>query len=175
MLWLDSVGTGYDAVNGGAVKGDDAKVVNDHWSSVDLSASDKNFYCFPPIRSRSSKLIFDEDDARRADWCEYWTVEEYLKGKIPFEKCLSVCCGLGSVGRTLLRALQRKIRSVYRSDNVAYEQISEPLKILPLLRQHFDEMDVRYYDGSVLMYALDEERHSFSSCSTLKMRSSRRE
>jgi SAM-dependent methyltransferase len=74
----------------------------------------------------------------------------------------------------VLRALQRKIRSVYRSDNVAYEQIWEPFsvehflrvdpsegvnseKILPLLRQHFDEMDVRYYDGSVLMYALDEE------------------
>jgi ubiquinone/menaquinone biosynthesis C-methylase UbiE len=285
----------------------DATVVKDHWSKKDLSASDKNFYCFPPIRSRSSKLIFNEDDARRADWCEYWTVEKYLKDKIPFENCLSICCGFGSVERTLsklnvakhiigtdiaagaikeaetrakaesltniryyvadlnkealprneydliwangalhhikeldvvipkfhdalkpgglfvaneyiganyqqiglrhqeivnavkhllpkqlcrknillkagnfyfltraLRAFQRKISSLYKSDNAAYEQIWEPFsiehflhidpsegvnseKIIPVLRRHFEDMEVRYYDGSVLMYALDEE------------------
>jgi hypothetical protein len=70
------------------VKEYDAGVVKDHWSKQDLSASDKNFYCFPPIRARSSKKIFDEDDARRTDWCEYWTVERYLKDKIPIEDAL---------------------------------------------------------------------------------------
>ena len=76
-------------------------LVENYWSKVDCSASEKNFYCFPPIRSRSCKLIFDEVDARRRDWCEYWTVEKYLKDRIPFEKCLSICCGFGLVERIL--------------------------------------------------------------------------
>jgi SAM-dependent methyltransferase len=79
------------------------KTVEDYWSKVDCSASDKNFYCFPPIRARSSKLIFDVYDIRRRDWCEYWTVEKYLKDKIPFEKCLSICCGFGEIERILSR------------------------------------------------------------------------
>jgi 2-polyprenyl-3-methyl-5-hydroxy-6-metoxy-1,4-benzoquinol methylase len=78
-------------------------LVEDHWSKVDCSASEKNFYCFPPIRSHSCKLIFDENDARREDWCEYWTIEKYFKDKLPFEKCLSICCGFGKVERTLSR------------------------------------------------------------------------
>jgi ubiquinone/menaquinone biosynthesis C-methylase UbiE len=285
----------------------DGNVVNEHWSKNDCSASDKNFYCFPAIRSRSSKLLFDEYDARRTDWCEYWTIEKYLKDKIPFDKCLSICCGFGSVERTLsklciakqiigtdtaagaireaearakaesltniryyvgdlnkedlprneydliwangalhhireldavipklyaalksggilvaneyvgpnyqqiglrqqeivnavkhllpeelcrkstllkvgnhylltriLRAFQRKLSSLYKSDNVAYEKIWEPFsiehflrvdpsegvnseKIIPLLHQHFEDIKVKYYDGSVLMYALDDK------------------
>jgi len=46
-------------------------------------------------------LIFDEYDAGRKDWCEYWTVEKYLKDRIPFEKCLSICCGFGETERML--------------------------------------------------------------------------
>ena len=85
-------------------------LVADYWSKVDCSASEKNFYCFPPLRSRSCKLIFDEYDARRKDWCEYWTVEKYLKDNIPFEKCLSICCGFGEVERILSRLnVARKI------------------------------------------------------------------
>lgn len=81
----------------------DKKLVEDFWSKVDCSSSDKNFYCFPPIRARSCKLIFGEGDAGRRDWCEYWTVEKYLKDKIPFEKCLSICCGFGEIERILSR------------------------------------------------------------------------
>lgn len=77
--------------------------VEDYWSTFDCSESEKNFYAFPPIRSRSSKLIFDEFDASRRDWCEYWTVEKFLKDKMPFENCLSICCGFGNVERVLAR------------------------------------------------------------------------
>jgi ubiquinone/menaquinone biosynthesis C-methylase UbiE len=75
--------------------------VENFWSKIDCSASDKNFYAFSPIRARSSKLIFGESDASDPDWCEKWTVEKYLKDKIPFGKCLSICCGFGAVERIL--------------------------------------------------------------------------
>lgn len=81
----------------------DKKIVEDYWSQVDCSASERNFYCFPPLRSRFCKLIFSESDAGRRDWCEYWTVEKYLKDKIPFKKCLSICCGFGEIERILSR------------------------------------------------------------------------
>jgi len=81
----------------------DNKIVEDLWSKSDCSASDKNFYCYPAIRSRSCKLIFGESDASSKDWCEYWTVEKYLKNIIPLKKCLSICCGFGEVERTLAR------------------------------------------------------------------------
>ncbi|MGA2162785.1 MAG: class I SAM-dependent methyltransferase [Methanoregula sp.] len=71
------------------------------WSKIDCSVTEKNFYSFPPIRSRSSNLIFKESDAIRRDWCEYWTVEKYLKDQIPFDKVLSICCGFGHVERVL--------------------------------------------------------------------------
>lgn len=77
------------------------KRVKDYWSTIDCSASEKNFYCFPPIRSHSCHLIFNEMNATRRDWCEYWTVEKYLKNKIPFDTVLSICCGFGEVERTL--------------------------------------------------------------------------
>lgn len=76
-------------------------LVADFWSKIDCSASEKNFYCFPAIKTHSCQLIFDENDASRRDWCEYWTVEKYLKDKIPFGKCLSICCGFGKVERLL--------------------------------------------------------------------------
>lgn len=81
----------------------DTAKVEEHWSKVDCSASEKDFYNFPPIRARSSELIFGESDALRKDWCEYWTVERYLKKRMPFGKCLSVCCGFGEVERILSR------------------------------------------------------------------------
>jgi len=79
----------------------DTNLVKEHWSTVDCSASDKNFYSFPPIRSRSCNLIFNETNATRRDWCEYWTIEKILKNKIPCDTILSICCGFGQVERTL--------------------------------------------------------------------------
>ncbi len=81
----------------------DSSIAADFWSKVDCSASDKNFYCFPPIRARSCNKIFGEYDSNRRDWCEYWTIEKYLKDKIPFDNCLSICCGFGEVERTLAK------------------------------------------------------------------------
>jgi len=82
---------------------DNRSIVEDYWSKVDCSASEKNFYCFPPLRTRACKLIFNEDAGQRRDWCEYWTVEKFLKEVIPVGKCLSICCGFGSVERTLAK------------------------------------------------------------------------
>ena len=80
----------------------DLQSTKDKWSQVDLSEIDLNFYSFPPIRERSCKLIFGESSLGRRDWCEYWTIEKYLKEeKIPFERCLSLCCGHGGLERTL--------------------------------------------------------------------------
>lgn len=78
-------------------------IVEQYWSVNDCSASDKNFYCFPAIRNRSCQLIFDETDSSSRDWCEFWTVEKYLKQIIPVNKLLSICCGFGEVERTLSR------------------------------------------------------------------------
>ncbi len=77
--------------------------VENYWSNVDCSLSDKNFYAFPPIRSRSCFKIFGETDASDPAWCEKWTVEKFLKDRIPFDKCLSICCGFGPVERTLYK------------------------------------------------------------------------
>lgn len=88
----------------------DKTIVEGHWSKNDCSASEKNFYCFPPLRKRACKLIFGENDAGRKDWCEYWTIEKYLKNEIPFNKCLSICCGFGEVERVLSKlGLAKKI------------------------------------------------------------------
>ena len=78
------------------------KLVADFWSRTDCSASEKNFYCFPPIRVRSCKSVFGEADSR-PDWCEYWTVEKYLKDRMPFSEALSLCCGFGEVERFMER------------------------------------------------------------------------
>ncbi|MFO1020618.1 MAG: class I SAM-dependent methyltransferase [Planctomycetales bacterium] len=77
----------------------------DYWSQSqhDYTDVEKNFYCFPPMRSRHCRLIFGEADASRPDWCEYWTVEKILKPYLPFQKCLSICCGFGEIERRLAR------------------------------------------------------------------------
>ena len=80
----------------------EAERAAEFWSSIDCSASERNFYAFPPIRSRSCKLIFGQADSR-ADWCEYWTVEKYLKERVPFDSALSLCCGFGELERILAR------------------------------------------------------------------------
>lgn len=81
----------------------DIDIVKQHWSKVDHSVSEKNFYRFPVIRARSCQLIFNETDATRSDWHEYWTVEKHLKNDMPFEKRLSFCCGFGHVERSLAK------------------------------------------------------------------------
>jgi len=88
----------------------DNYLVSSYWSQVDCSASEKNFYCFPPIRSRACKLIFNEFYATQRDWCEYWTVDKFLKDRIPFNKALSLCCGFGAIERRLAKMhVARKI------------------------------------------------------------------
>lgn len=78
------------------------RLTAEYWSNVDCSASDRNFYCFPPIRARASKLVFDVADSR-PDWCEHYTIERYLKHLIPVDRALSICCGFGSIERYLAR------------------------------------------------------------------------
>ena len=128
------------------------KLVEDHWSRTDCSASEKNFYCFPPIRSRSCRLIFDEYDARRKDWCEYWTVEKYLKDEIPFEKCLSICCGFGEVERILAKLnLAKKIIGT----DIAPGAIEEANK-----RAKDESLDtIEYYVSDLNQEKLPEEEY----------------
>ncbi|MGB9181004.1 MAG: class I SAM-dependent methyltransferase [Pyrinomonadaceae bacterium] len=91
----------------------DNSIVENYWSQVDCSASDKNFYYYPPLRSRACKLIFDEYDASRRDWTVYWTVEKYLKDRVPFERALSICCGFGEIERSMSRLnVARKIEGM---------------------------------------------------------------
>ena len=79
------------------------QLVSEYWANADRDplANDRSFYLFPPIKSRSCQLIFNETDVSRNDWCEYWTIEKILKNHIPFKKALSICCGFGAVERTL--------------------------------------------------------------------------
>jgi len=74
---------------------------SDFWSKNDRSANDRNFYSFPAIRSRLCRLVFNESDEGRGDWCQYWTVEKYLQEALPFKKVLSLCCGFGGLERCL--------------------------------------------------------------------------
>ena len=103
----------------------DTNLVKKYWSTTDCSASEKNFYCFPAIRTRSCQLIFNEADATDRAWCEYYTVEKYLKGSMPFEKCLSICCGFGEVERILAkRQVAKKIVGI----DIAPKAIKEARK-----------------------------------------------
>ncbi len=79
----------------------DTERVKSHWSTVDCSADERNFYAFPPIRARSSELVFGVADAA-PDWCERRTVQ-HMGRRVPFERCLSLCCGFGHVERSLAR------------------------------------------------------------------------
>ena len=81
------------------MKYDVARVMQ-HWSDVDCSSLEWAFHKFPPIRARSCQLVFGEPDPD-PEWAQKWTVERYFKDSIPFGKCLSVCCGFGSVERAL--------------------------------------------------------------------------
>jgi len=81
--------------------GDDHSKVEKYWSKVDCSASERNFYCFPPIAHRACELVFGECDPNRKEWSVSMTVEKYLKDHIPFNDALSICCGFGHVERIL--------------------------------------------------------------------------
>ena len=74
-----------------------------YWSKLDCSASDRDFYSFPALRSRLCRLIFNESDGGRGDWCQYWTVEKYLQDAVPFKNALSLCCGFGGLERCLMK------------------------------------------------------------------------
>lgn len=73
--------------------------VSDYWSTVDCGADERNFYAFPPIRARSCRMVFGEIDPR-PDWCERLTAK-VLRERLPFERCLSICCGFGHAERLL--------------------------------------------------------------------------
>jgi|SRR6185503_7291699 SAM-dependent methyltransferase len=75
------------------------QLVKDHWSAVDCSADERNFYCFPPLRARFSSMVFGKEDAS-PDWCERLTADHF-RGRLPFAKCLSICCGFGHLERSL--------------------------------------------------------------------------
>jgi hypothetical protein len=43
-------------------------------------------------------------DARAGDgWVEKWAIKEFLHDRIPFENCLSLCCGFGFKDRRMAR------------------------------------------------------------------------
>jgi SAM-dependent methyltransferase len=113
-------------------------LVKDHWSKVNCPVSEKNFYYFPPIRSRSCKLIFGEKDLARKDWCEYWTIEKYFKNRVPFKKALSICCGFGHVER-LLSKLNAAIKII--GNDIAPGAIEEARKLAK--EEHIENID--YY------------------------------
>lgn len=122
----------------------DSSIVANHWSKADCSASDRNFYCYPPIRSRSCRLIFGETDATRKDWCEFWTVEKYLKARVPVKKCLSICCGFGEVERTLARlGVAQQIVGIDIAPG-AIDQARERAR-----REGFDNIEYRVSDINV--------------------------
>jgi SAM-dependent methyltransferase len=81
----------------------DRLIVERHWSKTDSGSSEKNFYLFPPLRARACWQVFGRPDLGRRDWCEYWTVEQFLKDRIPVGRCLSICCGFGEIERILFR------------------------------------------------------------------------
>lgn len=116
----------------------DTELVKNHWSTVDCSASEKNFYAFPPIRTRSCQLIFNENDATNPDWCEYWTAEKYLKASMPFNKCLSICCGFGEVERNLAKL---KVAKKIVGTDIALGAIEEARKRAEA--NNFD--NIKYY------------------------------
>ena len=123
----------------------------DYWSKIDCGESDKNFYCFPAIRCRSSKLIFNEQDASRRDWCEYWTVEKYLKDIIPVGKCLSICCGFGLVERIISKLGVAK--EIYGID-IAPGAIAEAKRIAEV--EHFNNIFYEVVDVNTFTFPKEE-------------------
>lgn len=96
-----------------------------YWSEVDCSASDRNFYAFPPIVSRTMDLIFGERGATQRDNSFYWTAEKYLKDRIPFASALSICCGFGSAEREISQlGIAEKITGI----DIAPGAIEEAIK-----------------------------------------------
>jgi len=128
------------------------KIIEDFWSKVDCSASERNYYCFPPLRSRFCKLIFNESAADRRDWCEYWTVEKYLKDKIPFKTCLSICCGFGEIERILSRL---KLAEEFVGTDIAPGAIAEAIK-----RANTEGFyNIRYYVSDMNSDPLPEDQY----------------
>jgi len=87
----------------GTKRGNDRSKVEEYWSEVDCSASERNFYCFPPIARHACKLVFGKSDPSGKEWSVSMTVEKSLKERIPFDDTLSICCGFGHVERILSR------------------------------------------------------------------------
>lgn len=128
------------------------ELVKQYWSEKDCSESEKNFYLFPAIRKRSCKLIFNEDDASNRIWCEYYTVEKYLKSRLPFEKCLSICCGFGKTERTLAKLQAAK---KFVGTDIAPGALEEAKK----RAQAEGVENVEYFPADLNTYQLPDEEY----------------
>jgi len=82
------------------MKEGDVNKVAQYWGT-ESSNEALSFYSFPPIRDYLFTCISGKFGKTDQSWCERWTVETYLKDRIPVEECLSLCCGFGEIERTL--------------------------------------------------------------------------
>lgn len=82
------------------LKEKDIHRVSDRWG---IAPPDLNmtFFGFPPIRDYIFTCISNQIGKAARDFAERWTVETFLKEKIPVEECLSLCCGFGEIERIL--------------------------------------------------------------------------
>ncbi|MBN1256820.1 MAG: class I SAM-dependent methyltransferase [Planctomycetes bacterium] len=75
--------------------------VAEHWGQT-RHPQEKTFFNFPPLRPYLLSCLSGREEASAGpDWSESWTVENYLRDKIPVQKCLSLCCGFGHLERRL--------------------------------------------------------------------------
>ena len=125
----------------------DTELVKDHWSTIDCSADERNFYCFPPIRERSCRMVFGESDSS-ADWCERHTAE-YLKSKLPFDRCVSICCGFGHLERSLAKL--HVARHIVGTD-IAPGAIEEA-------RRRANGLDIEYYAADLNVAPLPNDEY----------------
>jgi len=64
----------------------------------------KTFFGFPPLQDYLLACVSGDPDAKATpDWAERWTLENVLRGRVPVDHCLSLCCGFGEVERRLAR------------------------------------------------------------------------
>ncbi len=82
----------------------DTVIVKEHWGNVPPEYL-LSFYGFPPLREYFlecvSKQRMEQTGPADRNWAEKWTIETYLKDRVPVEECLSLCCGFGEIERIL--------------------------------------------------------------------------
>jgi SAM-dependent methyltransferase len=63
----------------------------------------RTFYGFPPLRDYLYFCISGKTAKTESDWCEKWTIDTFLKDKLPVGECLSLCSGFGHLERVLAK------------------------------------------------------------------------